>query len=165
MSTTKFTLPEIVAALNDGFQMTAAEAPVPLQHIRFTWPMAATLAHLNDPHLSPGDVDVLHDAVRDVISTEDEIPEPKDDGRTWTRSQVEAAVNWAIDEGAAHLRKGAHADYADTFALNAVLTLLDNPDATFEDITAECFQASADSVASEIAHGAGDTALHQLLYG
>ncbi|MEU9355075.1 hypothetical protein AB0D65_29775 [Streptomyces griseoloalbus] len=147
MSTTTFTLPDIVTALNGGFGMAAAETPLTIAEPRFTLPMAATLAHLNDPDVKWADVALTYATVRAQIEAEHEMTVPEDDGRTWTRDQVADAVNWAIDEAAGTRRLGACADDLDNLAVNAVLTLLDDPDATFEDVATECYGEDPDEIA------------------
>ncbi|MFE6639537.1 hypothetical protein ACFVFT_38515 [Streptomyces tendae] len=147
MSTTTFTLPDIVTALNGGFGMAAAETPLTIAEPRFTLPMAATLAHLTDPDVKLADVALTYATVRAQIKAENEMTVPEDDGRTWTRDQVADAVNWAIDEVAGTRWLGACADDLDNLAVNAVLTLLDDPDATFEDVAAECYGEDPDEIA------------------
>jgi hypothetical protein len=146
MSST-FTLPEIVTALNEGFGMAVAETSLTINEPRFTLPMAATLAHLDNPDLRWQDVMLRHALVQAQVAAEYQVPVPEDDGRTWTRDQVADAVNWAIDEAAATRRLGACADDLDNLAVNAVLTLLGDPEATLDDVAEENYGESARTIA------------------
>ncbi|MFD7747818.1 hypothetical protein ACFV2V_25145 [Streptomyces sp. NPDC059698] len=64
---------------------------------------------------------------------------------TYTREQVQAALNTATDAGP------KAADNIDNFAVNATLTLLDDPDAAFGDVAEECYGEDADEVAGWLA--------------
>ncbi|MFI8201001.1 hypothetical protein ACIF6K_31515 [Streptomyces sp. NPDC085942] len=66
-------------------------------------------------------------------------------GTTYTRDQIQTALNAAPDAGA------RCADDIDNFAVNATLTLLDNPDAAFGDVAEECYGEDADEVAGWLA--------------
>ncbi|MGW6569827.1 hypothetical protein [Streptomyces sp. NPDC054975] len=65
---------------------------------------------------------------------------------TYTRDHVSTAVNAAVDLAA----DKADRDTTDTdnFIVNAALTLLENPDATFVDIVHECYDEDPDDVRS-----------------
>ncbi|MGW0033029.1 hypothetical protein ACWDXD_24835 [Streptomyces sp. NPDC003314] len=139
MSTTTFTLPEIVTALDEGVGMAVAETPLTLTEQRFTLPMAATLTRLDNPTALWEDVSFQHAIVCAQVEEKYALPVPDDDGRTWTREQVADAVNWAVDQAAGTRRPGACADDIDNFVVNAVLTLLDDPGAEFEDVVVECY--------------------------
>ncbi|MET8717413.1 hypothetical protein ABZV52_30055 [Streptomyces sp. NPDC004735] len=143
-----FTLPEIVTALNQGFEMAVSETHLTIDKPRFTVPMAATLAHLDDSEVEWAAVASRYNEVRAEIEAESKMSVPDDDGRTWTRERVADAVNWAIDEAADVVRLGACADDLDNLAVNAVLTLLDDPDATLDDVAAESYGESSRTVAS-----------------
>jgi hypothetical protein len=108
--------------------------------------MAATRAHLDTPDLTWADVATRHEPVRNALKGKGRMPTPEDDGRTWALARVASAVFWAVDEGAEHVRLGACADDIDNFIANAVLTLLDTPDSTFEDIVTECYGEDPDEV-------------------
>lgn len=60
-----------------------------------------------------------------------------------TRDQVSKTLNQATDDAAAP----GCADDIDNFAVNAALTLLETPDATFEDIATECYGETPDVIA------------------
>ncbi|MFE2184144.1 hypothetical protein [Streptomyces sp. NPDC059455] len=150
MSTPTFTLSQIVAALNEGIEMAADESGCNITDERFTWPYAATLVHLDNPDAPWTHVAVRHDAHRQISREGGEEP-VSEDGRTFTRDQVSAAVNWAVDEATDFRRLGACADDIDNFVVNAVLTLLDDPDASFDDVVTECYGEGPDRVSSWLA--------------
>ncbi|MFJ7004203.1 hypothetical protein ACIQWY_29860 [Streptomyces albidoflavus] len=140
-----FSLPEIVAALNDGVGMAVGETPLTIAEARFTWPMAGTLLRLADPEATAADIG-QYDVLRAQIETGYAISEVPDDGRVWTRDQVSEAVNWAVDQGASTVRGGC-ADDLDNFVVNAVLSLLDEPGTEFEDVAVESYGETPQTVA------------------
>ncbi|MFJ7054765.1 hypothetical protein ACIQU7_23945 [Streptomyces albidoflavus] len=140
-----FSLPEIVAALNDGVGMAVGETPLTIAEARFTWPMAGTLLRLTNPEATAADIG-QYDVLRAQIETGYAIPEVPDDGRVWTRDQVSEAVNWAVDQGASTVRGGC-ADDLDNFVVNAVLSLLDEPGTEFEDVAVESYGETPQTVA------------------
>ncbi|NEE25325.1 hypothetical protein G3M53_07560 [Streptomyces sp. SID7982] len=139
-----FSLPEIVAALNDGVAMAVGETPLTIAEARFTWPMAGTLLRLADPEATAAGIG-QYDVLRARIEIGYEIPEVPDDGRRWTRDQVSEAVNWAVDQGANAVR-GSCADDLDNLLVNAVMSLLDDPHAEFEDVAVENYGEEPETV-------------------
>ncbi|MFB6908014.1 hypothetical protein ACFCWB_27450 [Streptomyces bacillaris] len=65
------------------------------------------------------------------------------DATAHTRDEVSAALNQATDDAA----KPGCADDIDNFAVNAALTLLETPDATFDDVATECYGEDPDVIA------------------
>ncbi|RZU28239.1 hypothetical protein EV284_6405 [Streptomyces sp. BK022] len=141
-----FTLPDILAALHAGVELTADESGLDFLDGRFTWPYAATLARLDNPDTTWSQVSDRHDKLRQLWSAGTDLPDTDDDARTYTREQVSTAVNWAVDEAADINHLGGCADDVDNFLVNAVLTLLDDPDAAFTDVVDECYGEDPDLV-------------------
>jgi hypothetical protein len=151
-ATATFTLPEIITALNEGFGMAAAETSLKIKEPRFALPMAAALAHLDGPEVAAAPADfaftyaIVQAHAEARAEAEDEIDNSDADGRTWTGDQVAEAVNWAVDWAAGARSPGACADDLDNFTVNAVLTLLHDPEATFETVVSKCYGEDPDEV-------------------
>ncbi|MEU6462210.1 hypothetical protein [Streptomyces sp. NPDC046976] len=111
---------QVDTAIHDGFEMAASEAGVDVDNRDFVETQAAFWAYLQ---LAQG-----HGAEA-----------------VYTREQVSAALNLAVDDMAEQLHGGT-ADDIDNFAVNAALTLLETPGASFEDITVECYGEDAAEV-------------------
>ncbi|MET8696871.1 hypothetical protein ABZV65_30525 [Streptomyces bauhiniae] len=133
-----FTLPEIVAALHNGVEMTADESGLLFLDGRFTWAYAATLAYLDNPGTTWAEVTDRHNDLLQLWMAGKELPD-SDDDRTYSREQVTGAVNWAVDKSAEVNHLGGHADDVDNFLANAVLALLVYPDATFCDVVEKSY--------------------------
>ncbi|MGW3932970.1 hypothetical protein ACWECC_33485 [Streptomyces microflavus] len=129
--TSTFTREEIEQAIDDGYEMAAAEAGVDVDNHDFVATRAAFWAYL---------------AVTAVTTQ----PGAAEQEATYTRNQVSTALNRATDDAAAP----QCADDVDNFAVNAAMTLLDNPDADFETITTECYGEDADVVADWLSNAA-----------
>ncbi|MFI1532125.1 hypothetical protein [Streptomyces griseus] len=129
MSTTTatFTRDQIKQAVTDGFQMAADESGVSFTNSDFRMTRARLWGNLRR----------IDKAATDTPG------EP-----TYTRDQIQTALNTATDAGP------KAADDIDNFAVNATLTLLDNPDAAFGDIVEECYGEDADVVAGWLADAA-----------
>ncbi|MEV8344480.1 hypothetical protein [Streptomyces niveus] len=140
-----FTRAQIMTAINEGFEMAAAESRFSIDSDRFTWPVAATLTYLDDPAASWSHVLARHVAYLLDREAAEETP-ATDDGRTFTRDGLSTAVNRGVDD-AAHYRRHRCASDIDNLAVNAVLTLLDTPEASFADVTVACYGEDADEVA------------------
>ncbi|MFI6142386.1 hypothetical protein ACIBCC_29870 [Streptomyces griseus] len=127
-ATARFTRDEIEEAVSAGFEMAADESGVSVDNSDFRRTRAL---------------------VRSILDQVDMASGPSAPGEpTYTREQVEKALNTATDAGP------KAADDIDNFAVNATLTLLDNPDAAFGDIVEECYGEDADVVAGWLADAA-----------
>ncbi|MCD9904551.1 hypothetical protein LUR56_39755 [Streptomyces sp. MT29] len=120
-ATATFTREQIEQAVTDGFEMAADESGVSVDNPDFSRTRALFRSILDQVDMASG---------------------PNTPGEpTYTREQVQAALNTATDAGP------KAADDIDNFAVNATLTLLDDPDAAFGDIVEECYGEDADAVA------------------
>ncbi|MFH8439312.1 hypothetical protein ACH4A3_29325 [Streptomyces sp. NPDC018007] len=123
--TATFTRDQIEQAVTDGFQMAADEASVSVNNSDFRRTRVL---------------------FRSILDQVDAASGPTTPGEpTYTREQIQEALNTATDAGA------RCADNIDNFAVNAALTLLDNPDAAFGDVAEECYGEDADEVAGWLA--------------
>ncbi|MFD3514846.1 hypothetical protein [Streptomyces sp. NPDC058657] len=138
MSTATFTRDQVLTAVSEGFELAADEAELDVSDDEFTWPRVATLAYLTAPSAVWADVACQHAAYQESDEEGEASPFLVEDGRTFTRDEVSAAVNRAVDDAAEHTR-GRMADDIDCLAVNAVLTLLDTPEASFDDVASECY--------------------------
>ncbi|WP_330351698.1 hypothetical protein [Streptomyces sp. NBC_00582] len=143
------THPDVVAALEAGMEMASDESGRPVTAERFTWAMAAALTYLDSTGAPWADVYARHieiaatqapDRGEDVEDTSDLYA-----GMHYSREQVSAAVNAGVDAAARTIRE-QHADDIDNLVVNAVLTLLDDPEASFDAVVARCYGIEADAV-------------------
>ncbi|MFB7403307.1 hypothetical protein ACFCZR_24340 [Streptomyces rubiginosohelvolus] len=124
-ATVTFTRDQVEEAVTAGFEMAADESGVSVDNSDFRRTRA-----------------LFHSILDQADAAGPTAPgEP-----TYTRDQIQAALNTATDAGP------RAADDIDNFAVNATLTLLDNPDAAFGDITEECYGEDADEVAGWLAN-------------
>ncbi|OEJ23047.1 hypothetical protein AR457_38285 [Streptomyces agglomeratus] len=130
--TSTFTREEIEQAIDDGYEMAAAQAGVDVDNDDFVATRAAFWAYLA------------------VTAVTTQPGAPAEQEATYTRDQVSTALNRATDDAAG----SGCADDIDNFAVNAAMTLLDNPDADFETITTECYGEDADEVADWLTNAA-----------
>ncbi|SEE82839.1 hypothetical protein SAMN05216483_6683 [Streptomyces sp. 2131.1] len=133
---TAFTYEQVEKALGEGFNMAAEESGVDVENRDFAATQSAFWAYLNVLAV-PRPATPLHPVTYE----------------TYTRDQVSTALNRAVDDMAARLHNGV-ADDIDNFAVNAALTLLDDPDASFADVTSECYGEDADVVSGWLADAA-----------
>ncbi|MFD3820231.1 hypothetical protein ACFWRZ_34660 [Streptomyces rubiginosohelvolus] len=117
MRTTSYTREQIEKATEDGFGMAAEHAGVPTDNPDFNRTLTTFWAYFT--------------------ATDTYTPE-----RTHAREHVTQLLNRATDD-AAH---PGCADDIDNFAVNATLTLLDDPDATITDVATECYGEDAATV-------------------
>ncbi|MFJ8752059.1 hypothetical protein ACIREO_22420 [Streptomyces sp. NPDC102441] len=141
--TNTFTHPDVVGALEAGMEMAADEAGRPVTAERFTWATAAALTYLDSTGAPWADVDVRHAEIavaRAATARGEEAEDPSDlyAGMRYSRMQVSAAVNAGVDTAAQTIRE-QQADDIDNLVVNAVLTLLDAPDASFDAVVDECY--------------------------
>lgn len=145
-----FTHPDVVGALEAGMEMTADESGRPVTAERFTWATAAALTYLDDGAAPWADVHARHieiTAAQAVAARGEDVENTSDvyAGMLYSREQVSAAVNAGVDAAARTIRE-RQADDIDNLAVNAVLTLLDDPDASFDAVVEECYGVDADDV-------------------
>ncbi|WP_399554017.1 hypothetical protein [Streptomyces anulatus] len=120
-ATVTFTRDQVEEALTAGFEMAAEESRATFDNSDFRRTRALFRSILDQVDMASG---------------------PSAPGEpTYTREQVQTALNTATDAGP------KTADDIDNFAVNATLTLLDDPDAAFGDVAEECYGADADQVA------------------
>ena len=115
---TTFTHDQVTKAIKDGFEMAAAESGVDVDN---------------------GDFETSRTTFWEYLGGEA--------GARYTSDQVSTALNRAVDDMAEQLH-GKTPDDIDNFAVNAALTLLDNPNASFDDIIAECYDDEDPEVVS-----------------
>jgi hypothetical protein len=146
-----FTHPDVVSALEVGMEMAADESGRAVTAERFTWATAAALTFLDSPGAPWADVYARHIeivAARAAAGRGEDVEDTSDlyAGMRYSREQVSAAVNEGVDAAAQTIRE-RHADDIDNLAVNAVLTLLDDPDASFDTVVDECYDGvGADTV-------------------
>ncbi|MCX4682108.1 hypothetical protein OG413_43795 [Streptomyces sp. NBC_01433] len=148
--TSTFTHPDIVAALEAGMEMAADESGRPVTAERFTWATAAALTYLDSTGARWADVYARHVEIAAAQAADDRGEDVEDTsdlyaGMHYSRAQVSAAVNAGVDNAARTIRE-QHADDIDNLAVNAVLTLLDDPEASFDAVVNECYGEDADAV-------------------
>ncbi|MEV0449750.1 hypothetical protein [Streptomyces sp. NPDC050600] len=80
-------------------------------------------------------------------SADQTVAAENNDPRTYTRAEAARAVNAGIDLAAEHSGRN-QPDDLDNFLGNAVITLLDEPNATFDDIVFACYDDEPDEVRS-----------------
>ena len=119
-------------AITKGLTMAAAEARVPSSADRFTWARAAAMTLLEKPGAPWAEVKNEH--YKGTPAT----PPSDDDTPLFTRDQVSQAVTNGVDLAAEHNGR-SYPDDLDNFMVNASLTLLDDPDADFYQVVAECY--------------------------
>ncbi|RLU79914.1 hypothetical protein CTZ27_35770 [Streptomyces griseocarneus] len=126
---------QVSTAINDGATLAADEAHVSSYADRFAWAVTAVMTLLDAPSAPWGEVKNRHyrQAPADAPA-DDEAPQ-------YTRDQVSRAVNSGIDRAAEHTGR-PYADDLDNLVVNAALTLLDDPDADFYKVVAECYSES-----------------------
>ncbi|ATM24548.1 hypothetical protein SMD44_p10049 (plasmid) [Streptomyces alboflavus] len=137
-----FAYTDVLAAVRAGIRMTAEEAGRSLTNQRFTWITAAALTYLDNPEAPWADVVARRETIAAAKAAENRqeknsSPDPRHDIRC-TYDQVSRAVNKAVDTTAETVRNLAPDDI-DNFVVNAVLTLLEQPDASFDDIVIESY--------------------------
>ncbi|MFF3787133.1 hypothetical protein [Streptomyces sp. NPDC001933] len=128
------TYDQIENSIEEGFKMAADQSGVDVDNRDFTTTQDAFWTYLQ---LAAA---MTQDAASDTEAT-------------YTRAQVSIALNRAVDDMADHLHGGC-ADDIDNFAVNAAMTLLDSPNASFEDIVTECYGEEADEVARWLTNAA-----------
>ncbi|GHG13820.1 hypothetical protein ACFFSH_31105 [Streptomyces filamentosus] len=134
--------PDVVAAIDAGTKMAAEESGRSLSSERFTWATAAALTYLDNTEAPWADVCARHleiTAAQAAACRGDEVEDTSDlyEGMRYSREQVSAAVNAGVDAAAETIRECA--DDIDNLTVNAILTLLDHPDASFAEVVAECY--------------------------
>lgn len=118
MNTVTYTPGQIAEAIEEGFERAAARAGIFTDNADFNATLTTFWAYLA--------------AIKASTLT-----------GAYTRDQVSDALNRATDDAAAP----GCADDIDSFAVNAALTLLEAPNATFADVATECYGEDADDVA------------------
>ncbi|MFJ5068403.1 hypothetical protein ACIQC7_18610 [Kitasatospora sp. NPDC088556] len=73
-------------------------------------------------------------------------PAPEDTPTAFTAEQISQAINGAVDEAAE--REGGCANDRDNLLVNAVLALLEDPDADLGDVAESCYGEDADTIAA-----------------
>ncbi|MGW3335585.1 hypothetical protein ACWDF9_34170 [Streptomyces rubiginosohelvolus] len=126
IATVTFTRDQVEQALTAGFEMAAEESRVSVDNSDFRRTRA------------------LFRSILDQLDAASDLNIPGEP--TYTRDQIQAALNTATDAGP------KAADDIDNFAVNATLTLLDNPDAVLGDIAEECYGEDADEVTGWLAN-------------
>ncbi|MBQ0972836.1 hypothetical protein KBZ00_17065 [Streptomyces sp. RK31] len=160
--TSTFTHPDVVAAIDAGTKMAADESGRSLTSERFTWATAAALTYLDNTEAPWADVQARHleiTAAQAAAGRGDEVEDTSDlyEGMRYSRGQVSAAVNAGVDAAAETIREQC-ADDIDNLTVNAILTLLDHPDASFADVVAECYDGDgADDVSGWLADVPADS--------
>ncbi|MGW1615682.1 hypothetical protein ACWCQZ_40790 [Streptomyces sp. NPDC002285] len=161
---TPYTHPDVVTAVRAGMEMTAAESGRPVNSERFTWATAATLTYLNSARAPWADVDARHLEItvsQAAAGRGEEVEDTSDlyEGMRYSREQVSAAVNAGVDAAASTIRE-RFADDIDNMAVNAVLTLLDDPGASFDVVVDKCYDSDgADDVRGWLADVPADSDL------
>ncbi|MFE9679342.1 hypothetical protein ACFYO5_35390 [Streptomyces sp. NPDC006259] len=148
--TNTFTHPDVVAALEAGMEMAADESGRPATAERFSWATAAALTYLDSAGAPWADVYARHIEITATQAAADRGEDVEDTselyaGMHYSPEQVSAAVNAGVDAAARTIRD-QHADDIDNLAVNAVLTLLDDPEASFDAVVARCYGIQADAV-------------------
>ncbi|MEU9168571.1 hypothetical protein AB0D34_12370 [Streptomyces sp. NPDC048420] len=123
---------QIRDALTNGLTMAADEARLSSSAARFTWARTAAMTLLEKPGAAWAEVKSEHD------KTAPNEPPTDDNTPRFTRDQVSQAVNNGVDLAAEHNGR-AYPDDLDNFVINAALSLLDDPDADFDQVVAECY--------------------------
>lgn len=132
---------QVNAAINEGVTMAADEAHISSYADRFAWTVTAVMVLLDRPSAPWGEVRNRHHApTSDAVAADDDEPQ-------YTRDQVSQAVNNGVDLAATRMRR-TYADDLDNFIVNATMTLLDDPEADFYKVVAECYSDSARVVRS-----------------
>ncbi len=131
--TVPYSRAQIRKAITSALTMAANEAHhLPSSADRFTWARAAAMTLLEKPG-APW-AEVKNDHYKAPPAT----PPADDDTPLFTRDQVSQAVNNGVDLAAEHNGR-SYPDDLDNFMVNAALTLLDDPDADFCQVVAECY--------------------------
>ncbi|MFJ6437853.1 hypothetical protein [Streptomyces sp. NPDC091416] len=139
--TTVFAHPDVVAAIEAGMEMASFESGRSLES--FTWATAACLTYLDSAQAPWADVIARREEITAAQAAADrgeEVADTSDlyEGMLYTRQHVSAAVNAGVDAAAERIREQC-ADDINNLAVNAVLTLLDQPDASYAAVVAECY--------------------------
>ncbi|MGI5337734.1 hypothetical protein ACQEVS_10195 [Streptomyces sp. CA-181903] len=122
---------QVLAAIDDGTTLAADEARTPLPADRFALAVTAVMTLLDEPSASWARVKDRH--LQPPSETAgDQAPQ-------YTHKRVSKAVNDGVDLAAEHM---GPAPDLDNLVVNAALTLLDDPDATFYTVVAECYADS-----------------------
>ncbi|MFE9882585.1 hypothetical protein [Streptomyces sp. NPDC005784] len=127
-----YTRAQIRDALTNGLTMAADEAHLSSSAARFTWARTAAMTLLEKPGAAWAEVKSEHGK-----ATPDE-PPADDDTPRFTRDEISQVVSNGVDLAAEHNGR-AIPDDLDNFVVNAALTLLDNPEADFRQVVAECY--------------------------
>ncbi|WP_405542729.1 hypothetical protein OG478_13630 [Streptomyces phaeochromogenes] len=123
---------QICEAVTKGLTLAADEARLSSSAARFTWARTAAVTLLERPGAAWAEVKSEHNkAAPSEPPTDDNTPR-------FTRDQVSQAVNNGVDLAAEHNGR-ANPDDLDNFVINAALSLLDDPDADFDQVVAECY--------------------------
>ncbi|MFE0058752.1 hypothetical protein [Streptomyces sp. NPDC059003] len=126
---------QVRTAVADGITLAADEAHISSYADRFAWAATAAMTLLDQPSAPWAEVkNRYYSATGDVEAVDDEEPQ-------YTREQVSQAVDNGIDLAAAKERATV-ADDLDNLIVNAVLTLLDDPDADFYTVVDENYGES-----------------------
>ncbi|MGW4172434.1 hypothetical protein ACWEGX_36630 [Streptomyces chartreusis] len=132
---------QIRDAIDNGLTMAADEAHLSSSADRFTWARTAAMTLLEMPGAPWSEVKNAH--YRATPAT----PPADDDTPLFTRDQISQAVNNGVDLAAEHNGR-PYPDDLDNFVVNAALTLLDNPEADFDQVVAECYGERPSAVRS-----------------
>ncbi|MCX5216216.1 hypothetical protein OG689_44580 [Kitasatospora sp. NBC_00240] len=127
-----YTQTEINTALSAGIEMTAEAAGQEITDAPFPQVRAAALAILANEARPSNEAASIATA--------------PDDGRAFTPEQVNQAVNRAVDDTAERVGRGCAND-RDNLLVNAVLTLLEDPEAEFSDVADTCYGEDPDTIA------------------
>ncbi|MFG2986177.1 hypothetical protein ACGFYQ_33835 [Streptomyces sp. NPDC048258] len=141
MSTT-YTRAQVVIAVEEGLELAADESGRSVTERRFALALSAVLARLDNPAATWDDALVRYAELR---AAEDTAGAAAEDGTTFTRDEVNTRVWDGIELAADNF--GQHGtDDIDNLALNAVMTLLDDPAASFDDIAEDCYAEDPDAI-------------------
>ncbi|AKN68708.1 hypothetical protein QR97_01810 [Streptomyces sp. PBH53] len=132
---TLYSRAQVRTAIDDGESMAAEQARISPYADRFAWAVSAVMTLLDKPGAPWAEVKNRH-----YTATPDATP-ADDDEPQYTRDQVSQAVNNGVDLAAEHERR-TYPDDVDNLVVNAALTLLDDPEADFDQVAVECYSES-----------------------
>lgn len=130
---TLYSRDQVHTAIVDGVVLSADEAHRSNESARFAWAITAAMTYLDAPSASWAEVKNRHYQPT-PDAADDEEPQ-------YIRDQVSQAVNNGVDKAAEHNGR-TYPDDLDNLVVNAVLTLLDAPDADFYQVATECYSES-----------------------
>ncbi|MFB7032195.1 MULTISPECIES: hypothetical protein [unclassified Streptomyces] len=139
---TTYTRAQVRRALNQGADMAAEESGRSPYDRRFHRAVNTAITLLTTPAATWRDVEECYSQTAEQTREAE-----RRDTRAYSHDEVATAVNDGIDQ-AAEYNGREHPDDLDHFLGNAALTLLDDPDVTFEDIVETCYDTEPDEVRS-----------------